>query len=338
MHTMKVDTHLTQDWKKIPEHIQRVEAEGYDGVGTAEMNHDPFFPLLIGAEHSERVELRTGIAVAFARSPMTMANQAHDLNAYSKGRFTLGLGSQIRAHITKRFSMPWGAPAAQMRELVLAMRAIWANWYDGEPLRFEGKYYQHTLMTPAFTPEDSAYGAPKVVLAAVGPIMTEVAAEVGDGLIIHPFSNEKYIREVTLPAVERGLAKAGKERKDFEISYTPFVVSGKDEQTFDAEKATAKARISFYGSTPAYKQVLGVHGWGDLQVELNAMSKQGQWKEMADLITDDILDVMGVVGEPDQVINEMLARYGDFTDRTSGAFSFVDTEQRVNMVSALRAG
>ena len=335
---MKVDTHLTQDWKKIPEHIQRVEAEGYDGVGTAEMNHDPFFPLLIGAEHSERVELRTGIAVAFARSPMTMANQAHDLNAYSKGRFTLGLGSQIRAHITKRFSMPWGAPAAQMRELVLAMRAIWANWYDGEPLRFEGKYYQHTLMTPAFTPEDTAYGAPKVVLAAVGPIMTEVAAEVGDGLIIHPFSNEKYIREVTLPAVERGLAKAGKQRKDFEISYTPFVVSGKDEQTFDAEKATAKARISFYGSTPAYKQVLGVHGWGDLQVELNAMSKQGQWKEMADLITDDILDVMGVVGEPDQVINEMLARYGDFTDRTSGAFSFVDTEQRVNMVSALRAG
>ena len=335
---MKVDTHLTQDWKKIPEHIQRIEAEGYDGVGTAEMNHDPFFPLLIGAEHSERVELRTGIAVAFARSPMTMANQAHDLNAYSKGRFTLGLGSQIRAHITKRFSMPWGAPAAQMRELVLAMRAIWANWYDGEPLRFEGKYYQHTLMTPAFTPEDTAYGAPKVVLAAVGPIMTEVAAEVGDGLIIHPFSNEKYIREVTLPAVERGLTKAGKQRKDFEISYTPFVVSGKDEQTFDAEKTTAKARISFYGSTPAYKQVLGVHGWGDLQVELNAMSKQGQWKEMADLITDDILDVMGVVGEPDQVVKEMLARYGDFTDRTSGAFSFVDSEQRVNMVSALRAG
>jgi len=329
---MKVDTHLTQDWKKIPEHIQRVEAEGYDGVGTAEMNHDPFFPLLIGAEHSERVELRTGIAVAFARSPMTMANQAHDLNAYSKGRFTLGLGSQIRAHITKRFSMPWGAPAAQMRELVLAMRAIWANWYDGEPLRFEGKYYQHTLMTPAFTPEDTAYGAPKVVLAAVGPIMTEVAAEVGDGLIIHPFSNEKYIREVTLPAVERGLAKAGKQRKDFEISYTPFVVSGKDEQTFDAEKATAKARISFYGSTPAYKQVLGVHGWGDLQVELNAMSKQGQWKEMADLITDDILDVMGVVGEPNQVVKEMLARYGDFTDRKSGAFSFVDTEQSENMV------
>jgi probable F420-dependent oxidoreductase len=193
-------------------------------------------------------------------------------------------------------------------------------------------------MTPAFTPEDTQFGAPKVILAAVGPIMTEVAAEVGDGLIIHPFSNEKYIREVTLPAVERGLAKAGKKREDFEISYTPFVVSGKDEQTFEAEKATAKARISFYGSTPAYKQVLGVHGWGDLQLELNAMSKQGQWKEMAELINDDILNVMGVMGEPDQVVTEILARYGDFTDRTSGAFSFVETEKRVEMVSALRAG
>jgi len=335
---MKVDSHLTGDWQKIPDHIKQLESDGYDSAGTAEMNHDPFFPLLLAAEHSQNIRVHTGIAVAFARSPMVLANLGHDLNAYSKGRFTMGLGSQIRPHITKRFSMPWGAPAKQMRELVTAMRAIWANWYDGEPLRFEGKYYQHTLMTPAFTPEDTAYGAPKVVLAAVGPIMTEVAAEVGDGLIIHPFSNEKYIREVTLPAVERGLAKAGKQREDFEISYTPFVVSGKDEQTFDAEKATAKARISFYGSTPAYKQVLGVHGWGDLQVELNAMSKQGQWKEMADLITDDILDVMGVVGEPDQVVKEMLARYGDFTDRTSGAFSFVASEQRVNMVSALRAG
>ena len=148
---MKVDGNLTGDWTRIPQHIKTLEAEGFDGVGTAEMNHDPFFPLLIAAEHSEKIELQTGIAVAFARSPMTLANQGHDLNAYSKGRFTLGLGSQIRAHITKRFSMPWGAPAPQMRELILAMRAIWANWYEGEPLRFEGKYYNHTLMTPAFT-------------------------------------------------------------------------------------------------------------------------------------------------------------------------------------------
>tara|TARA_Y100001934_G_C12272055_1_gene735459 strand:+ start:32 stop:1036 length:1005 start_codon:yes stop_codon:yes gene_type:complete len=334
---MKVDGHLTADWTRIPEHIKTLESEGFDGVGSAEMNHDPFFPLLIAAEHSESIELQTGIAVAFARSPMTLANQGHDLNAYSKGRFTLGLGSQIRAHITKRFSMPWGAPAPQMRELILAMRAIWANWYDGEPLRFEGKYYNHTLMTPAFTPDNKQYGAPKVTLAAVGPIMTEVAGEVADGLIIHPFSNEKYIREVTLPAVERGLAKSGRSRDNFEITYSPFIISGKDEKTFEAQKAAAKQRISFYGSTPAYKNVLGVHGWGDLQLELNKMSKQGQWAEMGELVTDDMLNTFGVMGEPKEVVPAIQDRYGDFTDRTSGGFSFVDDEERVGMIQALRA-
>ena len=335
---MKVDSHLTGDWQKIPDHIKQLESDGYDSAGTAEMNHDPFFPLLLAAEHSQNIRVHTGIAVAFARSPMVLANLGHDLNAYSKGRFTMGLGSQIRPHITKRFSMPWGAPAKQMRELVTAMRAIWANWYDGEPLRFEGKYYNHTLMTPAFTPEDTEYGAPKVVLAAVGPIMTEVAGEVADGLIIHPFSNEKYIREVTLPAIDRGLAKSGRSRSDFEISYTPFIVSGKDEATFEAEKVAAKNRISFYGSTPAYKQVLGVHGWGDLQIELNALSKQGQWAEMSNLISDEMLNTMGIMADPAAIVPEMKQRYGDFTDRTSGAFGFVDSGTRTEMVAALRAG
>jgi probable F420-dependent oxidoreductase len=335
---MKVDTHLTPNWQKIPEHIKKLEAEGYSGVGTAEMNHDPFFPLLLAAEHSEQIELHTGIAVAFARSPMNLANIGHDLNAYSKGRFTLGLGSQIRPHITKRFSMPWGAPAPQMKELIQAMRAIWANWYDGEPLRFEGKYYQHTLMTPAFTPENKEYGAPKVILAAVGPIMTRVAAEVADGMIVHPFSNEKYIREVTLPAIEEGLAKSGRKREDFELVYSPFIVSGSDEKTFEQTKAAAKNRIAFYGSTPAYKNVLGVHGWGDMQPELNAMSKEGKWQEMGELITDDMLNTFGVMGEPDALVPEMLKRYSDFTDRTSGGFTFVDDETRANMVAQLKAG
>lgn len=334
---MKVDGHLTPDWHKIPGHIQRMEEQGYDGVGTAEMNHDPFMPLLLAAEHSKHIELHTGIAVAFARSPMVLANLGHDLNAYSAGRFTMGLGSQIRPHITKRFSMPWGAPAAQMKELIQAMRAIWANWYDGEPLRFEGKYYNHTLMTPAFTPQDKEYGAPRVVLAAVGPVMTEVAGEVADGLIIHPFSNEKYIRQVTLPAVDRGLAKSGRSRDDFEVSYTPFVVSGKDEATFDAEKLAAKNRIAFYGSTPAYKNVLGVHGWGEMQIELNAMSKEGKWQEMGELITDEMLNTFGVMDEPQNVVAEIKSRFGDIVDRTSGGFGFVDTEQRLEMIAELRA-
>jgi probable F420-dependent oxidoreductase len=335
---MKVDGHLTPDWNAIPEHIKKLEAQGFDGAGSAEMNHDPFFPLLLAAEHSEKIELQTGIAVAFARSPMILANLGHDMNAYSKGRFTLGLGSQIRAHITKRFSMPWGAPAPQMRELIQAMRAIWANWYDGEPLRFEGKYYSHTLMTPAFAPQDTQYGPPKVTLAAVGPIMTEVAGEVADGLIVHPFSNEKYIREVTLPAIDRGLAKSGRSREDFEISYTPFIISGNDEKTFEAQKAAAKNRMSFYGSTPAYKNVLGVHGWGELQIELNAMSKQGKWQEMGELITDEMLNTLGIVGEPDTIVPEIKRRYGDFIDRTSGGFGFVDTDSRQKMVADLRAG
>lgn len=335
---MKVDAGIGHDLSKIADQVRAAEAAGYDGVRTAEMNHDPFFPLVLAAEHSTTLEISTSIAVAFARSPMILANIGHDLNAYSKGRFTLGLGSQIKPHITKRFSMPWGAPAAQMRELVLAMRAIWANWYDGAPLQFVGKFYHHTLMTPAFTPENKEYGAPRVVLAAVGGLMTEVAGEVADGMIIHPFSTVPYIEQVTLPAIERGLAKAGRARKDFELSYSNFVVTGRDEQEFAASKQAAKERIAFYGSTPAYKGVLDSIGVGELQSELNTMSKQGRWKEMGTLITDDILDAFAVVGEPKDIAPEMLRRYGHFTDRTSASFPVSDAGERGRIISALRAG
>jgi probable F420-dependent oxidoreductase len=269
---------------------------------------------------------------------MILANIGHDLNAYSRGRFTLGLGSQIKPHITKRFSMQWGAPAAQMRELVLAMRAIWANWYDGAPLEFVGEYYRHTLMTPAFTPENREYGAPKVILAAVGPHMTEVAGEVADGMIIHPFSTLPYIESVTLPAIERGLAKSGRSRDDFEISYSCFVVTGRTEEEFAAARKAARERIAFYGSTPAYKGVLEAIGVGELQSELNAMSKQGRWQEMGTLITDDILDAFGVVGEPSDIAAEMLARYGSFTDRTSASFPVADDAERQAIIARLRAG
>jgi probable F420-dependent oxidoreductase len=335
---MKVDTGIGTQLEKVPEAVRAAEAAGYDGVRTAETSHDPFFPLVLAAEHSEKLELSTSIAVAFARSPMILANIGHDLNAYSKGRFTLGLGSQIKPHITKRFSMQWGAPAAQMRELVLAMRAIWANWYQGEPLQFVGKYYHHTLMTPAFTPENKAYGAPRVVLAAVGTLMTEVAGEVADGLIIHPFSTVPYIESVTLPAVERGLAKAGKSRKDFEISYGSFVVTGRDEAEFQASRQAACERIAFYGSTPAYKGVLESIGVGELQGELNTMSKQGRWKEMGTLITDDILREFAVVGEPKDIAPQMLKRYGHFTDRTSASFPVSDPAERERIIRTLRTG
>ena len=335
---MKVDAGLANQLEGVPASAAKLEAAGYDGLNTAEMNHDPFFPLLLAAEHTKKIELRTSITVAFARSPMNLANIGHDLNAYSKGRFTLGLGSQIKPHITKRFSMQWGAPAAQMRELVLAMRAIWANWYEKEPLQFVGKYYTHTLMTPAFTPENTQYGAPKVILAAVGPAMTEVAGEVADGMIIHPFSNIPYIKTVTLPAIERGLAKAGRKRGDFELSYGGFVVTGRNEAEFEASKVAAKKRIAFYGSTPAYKGVLDAIGVGDLQGDLNTMSKQGRWDEMGDLITDDIVKEFGVIGEPHEIAGQMLERFGSFADRTSASFPATDEAERQRIIETLRAG
>lgn len=336
---MKIDNAISPDLASVPDRIRNLEELGYDAAFCAEMNHDPFIPLAIAAEHSERIELKTGIAVAFARSPMILANLGHDLNAFSKGRFTLGLGSQIKPHITKRFSMNWGKPGPQMRELIQATRAIWANWYEGKALEFVGEYYHHTLMTPAFTPENTQYGAPKVILAAVGPLMTQICGEVTDGMIVHPFSNDKYIREVTLPALEKGLSISGRQRSDIEVSYTPFIISGETDEQTEAAKQEARKRIAFYGSTPAYKGVLDIHGWGDLQQELNVLSKQGRWDDMSTLITDDMLDVFGIVAEPDALVAAMKGRYGDIIDRTSAVFDFIsDMDRRKEMIAQLRAG
>ena len=334
---MKVDGGLPTDLHEVPTRIRELEDAGFAAAMTAETAHDPFFPLLLAAEHSERIDLMTSITVAFARSPMTLANIGHDLNAYSKGRFILGLGSQIRPHITKRFSMPWSHPARRMREFILAMRAIWSNWYEGERLRFQGEFYSHTLMTPMFTPTDTEHGPPKVFLAAVGPLMTEVAGEVADGLIVHPFTTQSYMRDTTLPAIERGLATAGRDRSDFEIAYPGFIVSGQDERTFEATKQAVKKQISFYGSTPAYRPVLESEGWGDLQLELNRMSKQGQWDEMGTLITDEMLDAFAVVGEPGDLARGVLDRYGEVVDRMSPNLRFLDEATQRDVIASLSA-
>ncbi len=315
------------------------EELGYDGLWSAETSHDPFFPLLVAAEHTERVELGTGIAVAFARSPMTLANTAWDLQGYSGGRCILGLGSQIKAHIEKRFSMPWSHPAARMRELVLAMRAIWANWQDGTPLKFEGEFYRHTLMTPFFNPGPIEAGPPKVFLAAVGEKMTEVAGEVCDGIILHGFTTERYVREVTLPALARGWEKAGKGRADFQLSGPLFVVTGTDDEQMAKARAGTKQQIAFYGSTPAYRGVLELHGWGDLQPELNSLSKQGKWVEMGDLIDDEILETFAVVGAPEVIASELKARYGDVVDRLSFYAPYQsDPDRWRGVIDGLKAG
>ena len=315
----------------------RLEAQGYDGAVTAEVANDPFLPLVLAAEHSERIDLMTSIAVAFARSPMTLASVSHDLNSFSKGRFVLGLGSQIRPHITRRFSMPWSHPAARMREFILAMRAIWDCWYQGEKLDFRGDFYQHTLMTPMFTPTNVEHGPARIALAAVGPLMTETAGEVADGLIAHAFTTQRYMREVTLPALERGFAKSGRSRADFAITCPVFVVSGADEQASAASRSAVSQQVAFYGSTPAYRPVLELHGWGELQSELNVMSKRGQWVEMGELISDEILEEFAIVAEPGKLASALVARYGDMVDQWMGTFAVGTPQQESELLEELQA-
>src|SRR3954452_18215668 len=245
---MKVDGSIGPNLDKATDEAKEAESAGYDGAWSAETSHDPFFPLLLAAGSTERLELGTGIAVAFARNPMNLAQIAYDLQAYSQGRFMLGLGSQIRAHITKRFSMPWDHPAARMRELILAMRAIWDCWNDGTKLDFRGDFYQHTLMTPFFNPGPNPYGNAKIYLAGVGELMTEVAGEVCDGFLCHGFTTESYLRSVTVPALTRGRAKVGKTMEGFEIVGPSFVVTGTNQEQLDAAAAGTRQQIAFYGS------------------------------------------------------------------------------------------
>jgi probable F420-dependent oxidoreductase len=314
---MLVDGGLGFDAKDAAETARRVEEDGFDGLWCAETSHDPFLPLMLAAEHTERVQLGTGIAVAFARNPMSTAVVANDLQAYSEGRFLLGLGSQIKPHIEKRYSMPWSHPAPRMREFISAMRAIWSAWHEGTKLAFRGDYYTHTLMPPFFNAGPNPYGSPKVFLAAVGELMTEVAGEVADGLLAHGFTTARYMREVTMPALERGLARSGRNRQDFEISYPAMIVTAEGEEDLDEATRAVRAQLAFYGSTPAYKPVLDLHGWGDLHAELNRLSKRGEWATMGDLLPDELVEAFAVVAPPGDVAAAIAERYGDMVTRLS---------------------
>jgi probable F420-dependent oxidoreductase len=310
-----VDGGLGLDLKDTIKAARRAEDDGLDGLWCAETAHDPFLPLMLAAEHPARIELGTGIAVAFARNPMTTAVIANDLQRYSQGRFMLGLGSQIRPHITKRYAMPWSHPADRMREFVFAMRAIWSAWHEGTKLAFRGDFYTHTLMTPMFNPGPNPYGPPRVFLAAVGDRMTEVAGEVADGLLAHGFTTERYMRERSIPALERGLAKSGRTRADIEVSYPAMVITGTNSTEMASAENAVKAQLAFYASTPAYRPVLDLHGWGELCGELNTLSKQGEWARMAGLIPPDMVDAFAVVGEPEEIPGKLLARYEDLVTR-----------------------
>ena len=315
---MKVDAALlASDLAAVPAEVREIDRLGYDGTFTFEGSHDPFFPLVLAAEHSERLELATAIAIAFPRSPMQLANVGYDLQVQSKGRFILGLGSQVKPHIEKRFSATWTKPVARMREMVLALRAIWRCWNENEKLDFRGEFYRHTLMTPFFNPGPSPYGPPRVFLAGVGRPMTAVAGEVGDGLFVHPLNSPKFLRETTLPALETGFARTAKTRDAFEIACQAMVITGFSEEEMSRAEMGTRMQIAFYGSTPAYRVCLETHGWGELQSELNVLSKQGRWAEMGGLITDEIIDTFAVRCAPDDLPERLQARYAGLVDRLS---------------------
>jgi probable F420-dependent oxidoreductase len=314
------------------------EAEGFDGYWAPEVQIDALIGCAVAATRTERLELGTAITVAFARNPMTVALQANDVQLVSGGRFLLGLGSQIKPHITRRFSMPWSHPAPRMAEFISAIRAIWHTWETGEPLNFEGEFYTHTLMTPFFNPGPNPHGNPPILLAGVGAKMTETAGEVADGFISHGFQTERYMREVTIPALQRGREHAGKTLDGFEISMPVFAVAADTEQQHQEGLAMARGQIGFYGSTPSYRPVLDLHGWGDLQDQLNSMTKKDMWAKLAEVIPEEVVNTFAVIGTPEEVVTELHRRLGDIVTRVTVKLpDDLDPDRRAELLARLRA-
>lgn len=290
------------------------EKAGYAGIGLPETRHDVFLSAALAARATERITLQTAIAVAFARNPMTVAIAANDVQLVSGGRLQLGLGSQVKPHVERRFGMPWGSPAARMEDFVAAVRAIWAAWAGAGRLRHEGAFYRHTLMTEMFDPGPNPHGTPPILLAAVGPRMTEVAGRVADGLLCHSLTTRDYLRDVTLPAVRRARAANS---APFTVALPVLVAVGTDEAGRAAAAAGVRRQLAFYASTPAYRGVLDHHGWGELGERLNRLSRQHAWQEMADAIDDDVLTAFAVSGTPSQVAAGVRERYEGLVDRVS---------------------
>ena len=314
---MKIDAPLSGDVAGGTAAARQLASAGASGAFTFEGPHDVFVPLVLAAGAGVGLDLYTNVAIAFPRSPMHLAYTAYDLHALSQGRFTLGLGSQVRAHIERRYGSTWSEPAARMKELVRAVKAILGAWQDGTSLDFRGRFTTHTLMPPTFDPGPNPYGVPPVVIGAVGPRMTEVATEVADGLIVHPLNSERSLRDHTLPAVERGMVRAGRDRAGFSITAGAIVGVWQHDSDRAAVCVGLRAMVAFYGSTPAYRVLLEADGYGDLQPELHRLSREGRWAAMAELIDDDVLDRFTLRGSPAQVGAALRDRYGGVVDRVA---------------------
>jgi probable F420-dependent oxidoreductase len=335
---LPVDVQLMAPPQEVADRARALAATGVAGLFTFEGPNDVFLPLALAAGVAD-VDLMTNVAIAFPRSPVHLAHAAWDLHALSGGRFRLGLGSQVRAHVERRYGATWSHPAARMREVVLAVKAVLAAWEGEAPLDFRGRFTTHTLMTPAFDPGPNPFGPPPVLLGALGPKMTEVAAEVADGLLVMPFNSRRHLCERTVPAIDRGLAAAGRGREELEVIGEVIVATGRTEEEQHAAVDGVRWLLAFYASTPAYRSVLEVEGWAELQPELNAMSKRGEWTAMAGRIDDDLVGTIAVRGTPEECAAQIAGRFEGMADRVCCYFPGyeIPDERIAELVAALAA-
>ncbi len=315
---MKVETGLMAGkLSEVPAAARRAEELGYDGFVVPQTSHDPFLALTLATEHTQRVELATAVAIAFPRSPMVTAHEAWDLQAYSGGRLLLGLGTQVKGHIERRFSVPWTAPGPRLREYILALRAIWDCWQNGSKLDFRGEHYTFTLMTPFFNPGPIEHPHVRIYISAVNPYMCRLAGELCDGIRLHAFNTPKYFREVILPNLEAGAKKAGRSLADIDVCGGSFIIAGETEAEIEQVKGDTRRQVAFYGSTRTYKAVLDALGWGDTALKLHRMSSEGLWTEMADQITDEMLEQFAVIGTYDDIVDRIKERWGWVVNRVA---------------------
>jgi probable F420-dependent oxidoreductase len=308
--TMLVGTGVDSgDMHTIPDRVRKLEALGVNAVSVGETQHNPFLPLVLVAEHTREMEFATSVAIAFPRVPHITANLAWDLSRYSGGRFVLGLGTQVKGHNERRFSVPWAPPGPHLRDYINCMRAIWDSWQLGTKPDYEGEYYQYKLTSPFFNPGPIEHPDIKVIVSAVNPFNARLAGEVCDGIAIHGFSTFKYIREVLIPAVHEGARRAGKNPADLQIRGGGMLATGRNEEEVEAARKVVKRRISFYGSTRSYSNVMKLHGWDDEAALLHRLSVEGKWEDMVDVVTDEMVEEFAVVGTWDEIASKMRATY-----------------------------
>ncbi len=310
---MRLDAALTYtQLSEVPALARAAEAAGFDAIWTTETQHDPFLPLALAAEHTQRLNIGTAVAIGFARSPMTLAHTAWDLAAQSGGRLMLGLGTQVKAHIERRFSMPWPeSPVGKLRELVLALRAIWHSWQTGERLNFRGEYFKHTLMTPFFNPGPIAQPHIPIFIAGVNTGLARLCGQAGDGFHVHPFHSAEYLRDVIRPAIAEGAAKAGRSPSDVQVSASVFLIHSEADVDF------VRSQIAFYASTPSYRPVMAHHGWQAAGEQLSALAARGEWGAMMPLITDDMLAAFALRAPFGSLAGALRERYAGLLDRVT---------------------